>query len=144
MYTLLNPRDQIEFPNTAFELPGAKRHECSEEQNREGARHGQEEPRVTTAPGAAAAPTAAGASAIAGASTTTGVSAITGVSAVARVVTATRLPTAAAVPTAATVPTAAAFAAPAVSTGATPGHGIGVRRRHGMLCMFCIDSGIIL
>jgi hypothetical protein len=96
MYTLLNPRDQIEFPNTAFELPGAKRHECSEEQNRERARHGKEERRVTTAPGAAAA----GASAIA--------------------------------------------AAPAVSTGATPGHGIGVRRRHGMLCMFCIDSGIIL
>jgi hypothetical protein len=26
MYTLLNPCDQVEFPNTAFELPSAKRH----------------------------------------------------------------------------------------------------------------------
>ena len=141
MYTLLNPCDQIEFPNTAFELPGAKRHECSEEQNRERARHGQEERRVTTASGAAAAPTAAGVSAITGAAAIAGVSAIASVSAVARVVTATRLPTAAAVPTASSVPIAAASA---VSTGVTPGHRVGVRTRHGMLGMFCIDSGIIL
>jgi len=86
MYALLNPCDQIEFPNTAFELPAAKRHERSEEQNRERARHGQEERRVTT-PGAAAV---------------------------------------------------------AIATGVTTGHRVGVRRRHGMLGMFCIDSGIIL
>jgi hypothetical protein len=117
MYTLLNPCDQVEFPNTAFELPGAKRHERNEEQNRERARHGQEERRVTTAPGAAAALTAAGASTIARVSTITSVSAIADVSAIASVT---------------------------IATGVTPSHRVGVRRRHGMLGMFCIDSGIIL
>jgi hypothetical protein len=122
MYTLLNPCDQIEFPNTAFDLPGAQRHECNEEQNRERARHGQEERRVTAAPGAAAAPTAAS------------------VSAVASVATATRLRIAAAVPTTASVP----IAAVSIATGVTLSHRIRARRRHGMLGMFCIDSGIIL
>jgi hypothetical protein len=81
MYTLLNPCDQIEFPNTALELPGTKCHECKEEQYRKRGRHCPEHHRVTAAWQAA---------------------------------------------------------------GVTTSHRIGVGRRHGMLGMFCIDSGIIL
>jgi hypothetical protein len=85
MYTLLNARDQIEFPNTALELPGTKRHERNEEQNRERTRNRQKERRVTASWGAAV-----------------------------------------------------------LTAGVTASHRVTVGRRHGMLGMFCIDSGIIL
>ena len=94
MYTLLNPCDQIELPNTTLELPRAQRHERKKQEDRERARHCQKGRRVITSRGAPAA----------GMRTT------------------------------ATAPAASA----------TASHRVGVRGRHGMLCMFCIDSGIIL
>jgi hypothetical protein len=113
VYALLNPCDQIEFPNTAFELPGAKRHERNEEYNRQCARHCQEERRVTTA-----APV-----------TTTARVPLAAVSARALTCLATRL---------------RLLVGTARAKRVTSGHRVGVRRRHGMLCMFCIDCGIIL
>ena len=121
MYTLLNPCDQIEFPNTALELPGAQRHERNKEQNRKRARHGQEERRVTTAPGTAV-------SAVASASTVASAPIAASVAAAASVLTAANATTGTSTPTA----------------GVTTRHRVGVRGLHGMLGMFRIDPGIIL
>ena len=101
MYTLLDPCDQIEFPNTALDLPGAKCHERKEEQNCERRHHRPEQRRVPATCGPAAVPTVA-------------------------------------------APIAAVLTAGVLTAGVTTSHRIGVRRRHGMLGMFCIDSGIIL
>jgi hypothetical protein len=47
VYALLNPGNEIEFPDTALELPTAKRHEYCEEQDGERAHHDQGQQRMT-------------------------------------------------------------------------------------------------
>ena len=106
MYTLLNPCDQVEFPNTTLDLPGAKCHERKEKQNCERGHHRPEQRRVAATCRPAAVPTVAA-------------------------------PIAAG-------PIAAVLTAGALAAGVTISHRIGVRRRHDMLGMFCIDPGIIL
>jgi hypothetical protein len=49
MYALLYPRDEIELPHAALDLPGTQRHEQNKEQHGQSARDCQEHPGTPTA-----------------------------------------------------------------------------------------------
>jgi hypothetical protein len=131
MYALLNPRDEVELPSAAFDLPRTKRHEQHKEQNGHRAGDGQKQRGAATLLAA-------------------GIAGVAGLPAGTAECRPTSHPCAIARRRLDSLPCAIAWrrldSLPcAIAWRRLASHPCAIAwRPHGMLCMFIIESGIIL